>query len=202
MPVSALCPCLQGSILVGWFWCLCQKPESSWECGLSCPALCRRWTGTIWTLASTVPSVLWLGYSQISLFEASVPAVAIDGHHEGTCLCVIAGRGSQDFSLCQPPVVRYHSVLAAWLHGTCSSLGKTLNSAFLFFMVVLCVWLHWNPFQTLPLTQEFGLANCCLHSGVCRVEIKQSGSSCNQVCFLGGLLAWPLRGYRVHLHNW
>jgi len=60
-------------------------------------------------------------------FEAFVPAIAIDGHREGTCLSGIAGRGRQDFSLCQLPVVRYHPVLVAWLCGTCSNLGKTLD---------------------------------------------------------------------------
>lgn len=46
--------------------------------------------------------------SQISPSGTIVPAIAIDGHHEGACLNAIAGRDRQDFSLCQPPVVRYH----------------------------------------------------------------------------------------------
>lgn len=78
-----------------------------------------------------------------------------DGHHKGICLSAIAGRGRQ-VSLC----VRYHPVLAAWLRGTCFSLGKTLKflrffSLWLFFvsgiteiLFRLCPWsLAWLSFS-------------------------------------------------------
>lgn len=70
----------------------------------------------------------------MSLFEAFVLAVVTDGHCERHAR---AGRGRQDFSLCQLPAVRYHAMSAARLRGTCSSLGKILFS-----MDVLCVWFH------------------------------------------------------------
>lgn len=98
-----------------------------------------------------------------------------DGHHEGICLSAIAGEVDK-FSLC----VRYYPVL----HGTCSSLGKTLDICLSFFMVIFCL-------ASLKSFSDFAprVWPGCVSHGVCRGKSRESSSRCNQVCFLRGLLA-------------
>lgn len=98
-----------------------------------------------------------------------------DGHHEGICLSAIAGEVDK-FSLC----VRYYPVL----HGTCSSLGKTLDICISFFVVIFCL-------ASLKSFSDFAprVWPGCVSHGVCRGKSRESSSSCNQVCFLRGLLA-------------
>lgn len=106
---------------------------------------------------------------------------ASDGHHEGSASVPLLGEAGK-FPLC----VRCHPVLAAWLHGTCSSQGKTLNFciSFLYGYFFVCL-------ASLKSFSDFAprVWPGCLSYGVCRGKSRESRSSCHQVCFLRGLLA-------------
>lgn len=104
---------------------------------------------------------------------------ASDGHHVSVPLLGEVGK----FSLC----VRNHSVLAASLHGTSFSLGKTFDFCISFLYGYSLCLASLKSFSDFAPNSRIWPG--CLSYEVCRSKSRKSSSSCNQVCFLRGLLA-------------